>query len=446
MVTNHVYTVAGAKGGVGKTTTSINLGAALAQSGYSTVTVELDLAMANLVDFLEIDIDVTEATTLHDVLAGDADVEDAIYETDTGLSVVPSGTDLAGYAGTDLDRLPEVVETLRWHHDVVLLDTPAGLSEETMRPIQLADDVLLVSTPRVASIRNVRNTLELADRVDTEVRGLVLTKSGTGASPGADRIAEFLDVELLGHVPEDDAVPHSQDKGMPVISNAPKSGAAIAYRKISRQLVEHPPAPDATASTADPAEREEARDVDQTDGEAPDGQAAVSGEYGRAVTVGATESDPDEQSGQQRSPVDESAAAGPDSQSSDAERDDGVTPSGDEPSAGEAVADEPEPPRPTDTEEPARDEATADGGAPTAPSNEAAQTSESDDTGDQTSQSTPADGTTGDETTASESSHAEQSTSAETAAAGEKERAAESETTESDDKSLGAQIRSLFGF
>ncbi|QIO22195.1 P-loop NTPase [Haloarcula sp. JP-L23] len=265
MIDNRVYTVAGAKGGVGKTTTSINLGAALAQTGYSTVTVELDLAMANLVDFLEIDIGVSEATTLHDVLAGEADAKAAIYETDTGLSVVPSGTDLAGYAGTDLDRLPEVVETLRWHHDVVLLDTPAGLSEETMRPIQVADDVVPVSTPRVASIRNVRNTLELADRVDTDVRGLVLTKSGTGASPGADRIADFLDVELLGHVPEDDAVPHSQDKGFPVISNAPKSGAAIAYRKIARQLVEGPPSPGSTASSVDAAGTDSARDAGQTD-------------------------------------------------------------------------------------------------------------------------------------------------------------------------------------
>ncbi|WP_254273671.1 P-loop NTPase [Haloarcula marina] len=237
----HVYTVAGAKGGVGKTTTSINLGASLAAAGYSTVVVELDLAMANLVDFLDVDIDVSEAATLHDVLAGTTDLDTATYETDPGFAVVPSGTDLGGYAATDLERLPDAVETLRWRYDVVLLDTPAGLSEETVRPLQLADEALLVSTPRVASIRNVQNTMELADRVDTPIRGLVLTKSGTGSSPGADRIAAFLDVELLGHVPEDEAVPHSQDKGLPVVSNAPRSGAAIAYRKIGRALVDLDP-------------------------------------------------------------------------------------------------------------------------------------------------------------------------------------------------------------
>ncbi|WP_424000083.1 P-loop NTPase [Haloarcula salina] len=254
MVTNHVYTVAGAKGGVGKTTTSINLGTMLAEAGYSTVVVEMDLAMANVVDFLDMDLDTDEATTFHDVLAGDAPIADAMYETDVGLSVVPSGTTLDGYAATDIDRLPDIVEDLRWHHDVVLLDTPAGLSEETVRPLQLADDVLLVSTPRVSSIRNVRNTQELADRVDSPVRGLVLTKSGTGASPGADQIAEFLGVELLGHVPEDDAVPHAQDSGVPVVLDAPKSGAAVAYRKIARQLVETEKASSADASGHDEAD------------------------------------------------------------------------------------------------------------------------------------------------------------------------------------------------
>jgi septum site-determining protein MinD len=254
MVTNHVYTIAGAKGGVGKTTSSINLGTLLTKAGYSTVVVEMDLAMANLVDFLDVDIDTDEDTTFHDVLAGDASVTDAMYETDGGLSIVPSGTTLSGYADTDINRLPDIVATLQWHHDVVLLDTPAGLSEETIRPIQLADDVLLISTPRVASIRNVANTKELAGRVDAPVRGLILTKSGTGASPGADEIAAFLDVELLGHVPEDDAVPHSQDSGTPVVQNAPSSGAAIAYERISEQVVDtDKPSSDTTTDAVSPA-------------------------------------------------------------------------------------------------------------------------------------------------------------------------------------------------
>ncbi|QSG12560.1 FleN family ATPase involved in flagellar biosynthesis [Halapricum desulfuricans] len=231
-----VYAVAGAKGGVGKTTTSINLGTVLADLDQRVVTVELDLAMANLVDFIDFDVDFETATTLHDVLAGRAELEAATYETDGGLTAVPSGTDLDRYADTDLERLPAIIEQLRWEYDVVLLDTPAGLSEETIRPMQLSDLAIIVSTPRISSVRNAQNTIQLARRTETDVFGLVLSKSGTGASPGATRIAEFLDVDLLGHVPEDEAVPHAQDRGEPVVRNAPRSGAAIAYHKIARKL------------------------------------------------------------------------------------------------------------------------------------------------------------------------------------------------------------------
>ncbi|WP_135303253.1 cell division ATPase MinD [Haloarcula amylovorans] len=438
MVTNHVYTVAGAKGGVGKTTTSINLGASLAEAGCSTVTVELDLAMANLVDFLEMDIDVRTATTLHDVLAGEAEVNSAVYETETGLSVVPSGTDLDGYAETDLDRLSEVVETLRWHYDVVILDTPAGLSEETVRPMQLADETLLVSTPRVASIRNVRNTKELAERVDTDVRGLVLTKSGTGASPGADRISEFLDVELLGHVPEDDAVPHSQDAGRPVVANAPQSGAAVAYRKIARQLVAEPTAanPEATAATAAAASPEtgfadRSDAVGVTDVSTADGQhggGAVSPEkYGRAVTADlATEDSDDGETDDDTATTAEPddsvldvGLLGDESTTHSPSADDrrvGMDPSGDDRTADEegAAADD------------ARDAVTTESG------DQSGSQTESGDDSAVTSETAP--------TTRSESS-------VEDPGSDDAEPVEDtSKTADNDTTSIGSQIRSLFGF
>ncbi len=236
-MSGQVYAVVGAKGGVGKTTTSINLGASLARAGYETVVAELDLAMANLVDFLDLDVSVTEATTLHDVLAGEAPATAACYEAPGDLSVAVSGTTIDGYAEADLSRLPAVLEELRWHYDVIILDTPAGCGEAMCRPLQLADEALVVCTPRVASVRNAQNTLGLADRAGTDVRGLILTKSGTGRSPGPDRIAEFLDVGLLGHVPEDEAVPGAQDNGLPVVVDQPRCPAASAYREVTSQLV-----------------------------------------------------------------------------------------------------------------------------------------------------------------------------------------------------------------
>ncbi|MFB6166429.1 MAG: P-loop NTPase [Haloarculaceae archaeon] len=236
MAGTRIYAVAGAKGGVGKTTTSINLGTSLAARGARTVVVELDLAMANLVDFLALDTGLDDAPTVHDVLAGRAAVTETIRSVSGGLDVVPSGVDLAGYTAADVEALPALLEPLLGEYDRIVLDTGAGLSRETVVPLGLADEAILVSTPRVAAVRDVEKTNRLAERVGTDVAGVVFTKSGTGQAPPPAELAEFLGVELLGHVPEDAAVPASQDVGEPVVVHASDSEAATAYQRIGTTL------------------------------------------------------------------------------------------------------------------------------------------------------------------------------------------------------------------
>jgi len=230
--------VAGAKGGVGKTTTSVNLCGALADRNYRSVVVECDLAMANVADFVSVDGDIEEGETLHDVLAGETPVERARYPAPGGFDVVPSGADLEGFAAADPGRIATVVTSLADAYDCVVLDTGPGVSRETMLPLEIADGVVFVSTPRRSSVRDTGKTIDLVDRVGGSPAGLVLTKSGTGQSPPAGSIGDFLEVGLLGHVPEDDAVPAAQDAGQPVTEHAPESGAARAYRTVVAELDE----------------------------------------------------------------------------------------------------------------------------------------------------------------------------------------------------------------
>lgn len=233
---DRVFAVAGAKGGVGKTTTSINLAAALKERGTSTITVELDLAMANMVDFLDIGIDSDTDPTLHDVLAGNATVTEAIYSGPGGMQVMPSGVSVDGFMGAATDTLGDVVSWLRTIYDVVILDTGAGLSRETLLPLAIADAVILVSSPRVASVRDTKKTMNLTERVGGQVSGVVFVRSGTGLAPDMEKIAAFLDTELLGHIPEDPTVPASQDAGKPVTVYAPNGHAAVSYREIAERI------------------------------------------------------------------------------------------------------------------------------------------------------------------------------------------------------------------
>lgn len=233
-----ILTVAGCKGGVGKTTTSINLGTAMARAGNDVLLIETDIAMANVADFLSLDFAPDRDPSLHDILAGDAVIVDAIYDAPGGLSVLPSGTTLEGYVKTDIERIGAVVDAVRDEFDIVILDTPAGISRETLLPLSLADKVILVSTPRLSAVRDVEKTGELVKRLDGEVLGLVLTHTGTGNAPPSERIAEFLGIELLGSIPEDTAIPASQDVGRAVVSYAPSTAPAQSFIRITAEILE----------------------------------------------------------------------------------------------------------------------------------------------------------------------------------------------------------------
>lgn len=222
---------------MGKTTTSLNLAAALSDVG-PTVVVEFDLAMANSADFLAIDCTPDIDPTLHDVLADTETVRSATYPAPGGFDIVPSGTTLDGYAETKPHRIAPVVKALGAEYEYVLIDVAAGLSRETLLPMAVADETLIVSTPRVAAVRDAKKTTGLVNRVGGTVAGVIFVKSGTGSAPNPDRIASFLEVDLLGHVPEDDAVPASQDAGRPVVTHAPESQAALAYRDAVETILQ----------------------------------------------------------------------------------------------------------------------------------------------------------------------------------------------------------------
>jgi septum site-determining protein MinD len=232
MADGRVIAIAGAKGGVGKTTTAVNIGVALEAAGETVAIVELDLAMANILDFLQFEPD----RTLHDVLSGTVPTTEALYPIEDRLHVLPAGTELAEFNAINVAALAPVIRSLRPAYDFVLLDTAAGVSPETIYPLRLADEVIICSTPRVSSIRDGKKTIELANRVNGEVRGVVFNRAGTGRAPPPERLAGFLGAELIGSIPEDDNVAAAQDMSEPVTSFAPNSDAAAAFHEIADTL------------------------------------------------------------------------------------------------------------------------------------------------------------------------------------------------------------------
>jgi septum site-determining protein MinD len=263
-----VYAVASGKGGVGKTTTTVNLGTALASGGSRVAIVDADLGMANAAGFLGLDPD---GPTLHDVLADEATVPEATYEVADGIAVLPGSPDLEAFAAIDATGLDGVVDRLRDEFEYVLIDVGAGVSHEAVLPLGIADEVLVVSTPEPASAQDVRKTVELAETAGGSVAGLVVTRYSEGGSVSNEDLAASLDMTLLGSIPEDDAARESVLAGTPLVAHAPESPAANAYRQLAARLVDGEDASAAIATAAG------AGTEDADDGEASAAESGAAG-------------------------------------------------------------------------------------------------------------------------------------------------------------------------
>ncbi|MDY6817740.1 MAG: P-loop NTPase [Halobacteriales archaeon] len=231
-MTGHVYAVASGKGGVGKTTTVVNLGVMLRAEGHSVALVDADLGMPNLAGMIGVD----HQPTLHDILADEATVEEAINEESDGFAIIQGTHDLTGFANADPSGLRAVVEELADRYEYVILDTGPGLSHEDVLPLGIADEVILVTTPSDVSIGDVEKTDELVEIVDGATAGVVITHANQDTD--AERIGERLGVTVLGVIPEDDVVSKSVAASQPLEAYDPDSRAAAAYRRLAARLIE----------------------------------------------------------------------------------------------------------------------------------------------------------------------------------------------------------------
>lgn len=320
-----VYAVASSKGGVGKTTTTANLGATLASAGLSVAVVDGDIGMANLGDALGVDPD---GATLHDVLAGTADVEDAVYEGPAGLAVVPGDTSIDGFRAADPENLAGVLDGLA-EYDYVLVDTGAGLSHDTVLPLGLADEVVLVSTTERDSLTDTEKTRQVVDRLGGTTRGVVLTCVDPD-DPNAAAVAERLSADVIEAIPVDPVVRESMRLSDPLATHAPASAAASAYRALAAGLTgESVPTPEAVDEADATTDGEGAKATDGEEAETTDGgetdTAGPGGTETTAAEAAQDDADTEETDTAESVTLDAPAAAA---------EDDGITLT--EPDAGES--------------------------------------------------------------------------------------------------------------
>ncbi|MFF2910855.1 septum site-determining protein MinD [Paenibacillus sp. NPDC057934] len=228
------------KGGVGKTTTTANIGTALALQGKKVCLVDTDIGLRNLDVVMGLEnriiydlVDVAEGRCrLNQALVKDKRFDELYMlpaaQTKDKTSVTP-------------EQVRDIILELKKEYEYVLIDCPAGIEHGFRNAIAGADKSIVVTTPEHAAVRDADRIIGLLEQSNVESPKLVVNRIRPGLIKSGDMldiedILQVLNIDLIGIVPDDEMVIKAANSGEPTVMN-PDSAAAIAYRNIARRIL-----------------------------------------------------------------------------------------------------------------------------------------------------------------------------------------------------------------
>lgn len=235
-----VIVITSGKGGVGKTTTTANLGTGFALMGKKVVLVDADIGLRNLDVVMGLEnrivydlVDVTEGNCrLKQAL-----IRDKRYET---LYLLPAAQ-TRDKTAVSPDQMQKLCKDLAQEFDYVLIDCPAGIEQGFKNAIAGADRAVIVTTPEVSAVRDADRIIGLLEAEGKSNPKLIVNRIRPkmvkrGDMMDIDDIIEILAVDLLGIIPEDEYIVISTNRGEPAVVN-PASAASMAYKNIVRRMM-----------------------------------------------------------------------------------------------------------------------------------------------------------------------------------------------------------------
>jgi len=228
-------TVASGKGGVGKTTITANLGVAIAQHGKDVTILDADIEMANLALLFSME---DMNTTLHNVLAGEAPVSEAIYRGPAGIKIIPAGVSLDGLKKADPDVLERVLDEVIMQTEILLIDAPAGLGKSAITALAVGQELLLIVNPEISSMADALKTKIVGKKLGIHVLGAILNRAGSDRTDlTVEEVQTILEAKVVATIPEDGEVKRSSAAGTPMVIRCPNCPASLAIKKLAADLV-----------------------------------------------------------------------------------------------------------------------------------------------------------------------------------------------------------------
>ncbi len=235
-----VIVITSGKGGVGKTTTTANLGTGLAQLGYKVVVVDADIGLRNLDVVMGLENRIV--FDIVDVVRGvcrlkQALIKDKRYE---GLYLLPAAQTKDKNA-IETEQMQKLSLELKEQFDYVLIDCPAGIEQGFKNAIAGADRAIVVTTPEISAVRDADRIIGLLESSEIRDPLLVINRIKVdmvkkGDMMNIDDMIDILAIDLIGVIPDDETIVISTNKGEPAVTDQ-NSLAGQAYRNITKRIL-----------------------------------------------------------------------------------------------------------------------------------------------------------------------------------------------------------------
>lgn len=233
-----IIVITSGKGGVGKTTTAINLAAAMKYFGEDVLIIDGNLSTPNVglhLNSPEVPVN------LNHVLSGKAEPFEAVYEHESGIKIMPSSLSVKELRRTYPEKIKDFKKDFKKISGRIIVDSSAGLGSEAIAVMEMADDLIIVTNPEMPAITDALKAVKLAEQMKKHVLGVIVTRvSKNDIELEPDVVKDMLEVPILGMVPEDICVKKSIKHKRPVVHMHPKSGAARAYKEIAAKILNVP--------------------------------------------------------------------------------------------------------------------------------------------------------------------------------------------------------------
>lgn len=235
-----VLVVTSGKGGVGKTTTTANLGTGLAMEGKKVVLIDADIGLRNLDVVMGLENRIV--FDLVDVVENRCRLKQALIRDKRydGLFLLPA-SQAKDKTAVKPEQMKELCDTLRSDNDYVIVDCPAGIEQGFKNAIAGADTAIIVTTPEVSAVRDADRIIGLLEAAEIANQKLIVNRIRPEMVRRGDMmdigdIQEILAIDLLGVVPDDERIIISTNKGEPIVTQS-SSLSGQAFLNISRRIM-----------------------------------------------------------------------------------------------------------------------------------------------------------------------------------------------------------------